>query len=122
VVKLEVIRMAARYGKPIIAGAYTPTEALTAHESGADFVKLFPAEIGGAAYVKALLAPLPMLQIVPTGGITAENAADFLHAGSVALGVGGELVSSEILAKRDWAALRNRAEQFVKAVHKARGK
>jgi 2-dehydro-3-deoxyphosphogluconate aldolase/(4S)-4-hydroxy-2-oxoglutarate aldolase len=122
VAKADVIRLANRYDKPIIAGAFTPTEALAAHESGADFVKIFPAEIGGAAYIKTILAPLPMLKVVPTGGITPQNASDFLRAGSVALGVGTALVSEEILAKRDWVTLRKRAEHFVEAVRKSRGK
>jgi 2-dehydro-3-deoxyphosphogluconate aldolase/(4S)-4-hydroxy-2-oxoglutarate aldolase len=116
VTKPDVIRLANRYGKPIAAGAFTPTEMLTAHESGADFIKLFPAEFAGPSYVKTVLAPLPMLQIVPTGGVTPENAKDFLDAGCVALGAGSTLVSKEILKKRDWATLRSRAEAFVRAV------
>jgi len=118
ITKPDVIRLANRYGKPIAAGAYTPTEMLTAHESGADFIKLFPAEYAGPDYVKTVLAPLPMLQIIPTGGVTPENAKDFLTAGCVALGAGSALVSKEILKKRDWSALRARAEAFVKAARK----
>jgi 2-dehydro-3-deoxyphosphogluconate aldolase/(4S)-4-hydroxy-2-oxoglutarate aldolase len=120
VVKPEVIRLANRYGKPIAAGAFTPTEALTAHEGGADFIKLFPAEFAGAAYIKSILAPLPMLQIIPTGGVTPKTAAEFLDAGCVALGAGSALVSKDILAKRDWAALKSRAEEYVAAVKAAR--
>jgi len=120
VTKPDVIRLANRYGKPIAAGAFTPTEALTAHESGADFIKLFPAEIGGPEYVKTLLAPLPMLQIIPTGGVTAETGPAFLRAGCVALGAGSALVSREILAKRDWKGLKDRADEFVKSVRKVR--
>ncbi len=115
VTKPDVIRLANRYGKPIAAGAFTPTEMLTAHESGADFIKLFPADYAGPAYVKTVLAPLPMLQIIPTGGVTPENAREFLDAGSVALGAGSSLVSKDILKKRDWPALRARAEAFVRA-------
>ena len=89
--------MCNRLGKPIASGAFTPTECLLAHESGADFVKLFPADSGGPAYIKSILAPLPMLQIIPTGGVTPETAAAFLKAGSVALGAGSALVSKEIL-------------------------
>lgn len=118
ITKSDVIRLANRYGKPIAAGAYTPTEMLTAHESGADFIKLFPAEYAGPDYVKTVLAPLPMLQIIPTGGVTPENARDFLAAGCVALGAGSALVSKEILKKRDWTTLRARAEAFVKAAKK----
>lgn len=122
VTKPEVIRIANRYGKPIASGAFTPTEALTAHESGADFVKLFPAEQLGAAYVKNLLAPLPMLQLIPTGGVTPENLGDYLRAGSVAVGVGSTLLSKEALKKADLKAITKRAEEFVAAVRAARGK
>ena len=120
VTKPEVIRICNRYGKPIASGAFTATEALLAHESGADFIKLFPADQVGPAYIKNILAPLPMLQIIPTGGVTAENAGDFLRAGCVALGASSSLVSKEIIASRDWTQLRQRAEAFVRAVSKAR--
>ncbi len=120
VTKPEVIQMCNRYGKPIASGAFTPTECLLAHESGADFVKLFPADLAGPKYIRNLLAPLPMLQIIPTGGVTPETAAGFLDAGCVALGAGSSLVSKEILAQRDWGQLTARAAEFVAAVKKAR--
>lgn len=120
VTKPEVIRICNRYGKPIASGAFTPTECLLAHESGADFVKLFPADLHGPKYVRTLLAPLPMLQIIPTGGVTPGTAAEFLEAGCVALGAGSSLVSKEILAAQDWRRLAGCAEQFVKAVRAAR--
>ena len=120
VTKLEIILAAHRYGRPVVSGAYTPTECLAAHEAGADFVKLFPADALGPAYIKSIRAPLPMLRIIPTGGVTPETAAGFLEAGCVALGAGTSLVSREILEKRDWAALTVRAEKFVSAVREAR--
>ena len=120
VTKLEIIHASHRYGRPVISGAYTPTECFAAHEAGADFVKLFPAEGLGAAYIKSLRAPLPMLRIIPTGGVTPETAFSFIEAGCVALGAGTSLVSKEILEKRDWPALRARAEKFVSAVREAR--
>jgi 2-dehydro-3-deoxyphosphogluconate aldolase/(4S)-4-hydroxy-2-oxoglutarate aldolase len=120
VVRPEVIRMATRYGKPVACGAFTPTECLAAHEAGADFIKLFPAELAGPAGIRSILAPLPMLQIIPTGGVTPETASAFLKAGCVALGVGSSLVSREILENRDWATLRTRAEKFVEAVEAGR--
>ena len=120
VTRPEVIRMSNRYGKPIASGAFTPTECLLAHESGADFVKLFPASHAGPAYIRNLLAPLPMLQIIPTGGVTPATAAAFLQAGSVALGVGTALVSREILAARDWKKLTQRAQELVQVVRAAR--
>jgi 2-dehydro-3-deoxyphosphogluconate aldolase/(4S)-4-hydroxy-2-oxoglutarate aldolase len=120
VTKPEVIAVANQLEKPIASGAFTPTECLLAHESGADFVKLFPADLGGPAYIKTLLAPLPMLRIVPTGGVTPETAAAFLQAGSVALGAGSSLVSKEILQNRDWPTLTKRAKAFIQAVQAAR--
>jgi 2-dehydro-3-deoxyphosphogluconate aldolase/(4S)-4-hydroxy-2-oxoglutarate aldolase len=120
VTKPEVIRMSNRYGKPIASGAFTPTEALLAHESGADFIKIFPADQAGPAYIKNLLAPLPMLQIIPTGGVTPETAADFLRAGCVALGAGSSLVSKEALKNKDWSGITATAQRFVEAVWKAR--
>ncbi len=120
VTKPQVIAAANDLQKPIASGAFTPTECLLAHESGADFVKLFPADVGGPAYIKSILAPLPMLRIVPTGGVTPETAAAFLKAGSTALGAGSSLVSKEILQKRDWAELTKRARDFVQAVRAAK--
>jgi 2-dehydro-3-deoxyphosphogluconate aldolase/(4S)-4-hydroxy-2-oxoglutarate aldolase len=120
VTKPQVIAAANQLEKPIASGAFTPTECLLAHESGADFVKLFPAEVGGPAYIKSILAPLPMLRIVPTGGVTPETADAFLKAGSAALGAGSALVSKEILQKKDWAELAKRARDFVAAVRKVK--
>jgi 2-dehydro-3-deoxyphosphogluconate aldolase/(4S)-4-hydroxy-2-oxoglutarate aldolase len=122
VTKPEVIRLANRYGKPIVNGAYTPTEALAGYESGADFIKIFPADQLGPTYIKNILAPLPMLQIIPTGGVTPETAGDFLRAGSVALGVGSSLVNNETLKTGDMGAITRRAEEFVRAVQAARAK
>ena len=76
-----IVQMAVRYGKPVACGAYTPTEALTAHEAGADFIKLFPADGLGPKYIQNILGPLPMLRIIPTGGVTVETAGDFLKSG-----------------------------------------
>lgn len=116
VTKPEVIVACTYLEKPIASGAFTPTECLLAHESGADFVKLFPAEFHGPAYVRTLLAPLPQLRIVPTGGVTVENVGAFYAAGSVALGVGSALVSKAVLEERDWPELTRRAAAFVEAV------
>src|SRR5947208_17015300 len=101
-------------------GAYTPTEAQTAHEAGADFIKIFPADTLGPGYIKALRAPLPHLRIVPTGGVDVHNVADFLKAGCAALGVGGSLVSSKILQEANWPELTRKAAEFVAAAQRAR--
>ncbi len=118
---VPAIQMARRYGKPIIAGAYTPTEILNAWEQGADFVKVFPASIGGPDYIKALKGPLPQVPLVPTGGVELDNIADFLKAGACALAVGGNLVSKKLLAARDFDGMTKNAEAFAEAVRQARG-
>ena len=114
------IHMARRYGKPIIAGAYTPTEILTAWEEGSDFVKVFPANVGGPEYIKALKGPLPQVPLVPTGGVELDNIGEFLKAGASALGVGGNLVSKKLIAGRDFNGLTENAKRFAEAVRAAR--
>jgi 2-dehydro-3-deoxyphosphogluconate aldolase/(4S)-4-hydroxy-2-oxoglutarate aldolase len=116
----EVIRLCNRYAKPIASGAYTPTECMTAHESGADFVKLFPADQVGPTHIKNILAPMPMLRIIPTGGVTVETAASFIKAGCVALAAGSSLVSKHVLKNADWKKLSETAAAFVSAVCAAR--
>jgi len=118
---LATIQMARRYGKPMIAGAYTPSEILTAWEQGSDLVKVFPASIGGPEYIKALKGPLPQVPLVPTGGVELDNIAAFLKAGASALGVGGNLVSNKLLAARDFKGLTENAKRFADAVREARG-
>lgn len=113
VLKLDVIAACRRYGVPCVAGAYTPTEMQTAWEAGADVVKVFPATSLGPAYLKDVLAPLPHLRLLPTGGITLENAPSFLAAGAVAVGVGGQLVDSTLVRQGNWEALAERARRFV---------
>jgi 2-dehydro-3-deoxyphosphogluconate aldolase/(4S)-4-hydroxy-2-oxoglutarate aldolase len=103
-------------------GAYTPTEALAAHEAGADFIKIFPADKLGPAYIKALRAPLPQLKLVPTGGVDLNTAADFLKAGCAALGVGGSLLTPEILRTENWAELTRLAKEYVAIAERHRGK
>ena len=121
VTRPEVIQMCNRHGIPIASGAYTPTEALAAHEAGADFVKIFPADQLGPLYMKNLLAPLPQLRLMPTGGVSVANIDAYTKAGCVAFGVGSSLVNQEILKTRDWKKLAETAAGFVAAVQKARG-
>jgi 2-dehydro-3-deoxyphosphogluconate aldolase / (4S)-4-hydroxy-2-oxoglutarate aldolase len=120
-VRPDVIQLANRYGIPVFSGAMTPTEALNAHELGSDFIKIFPADHLGPAFIRAVLAPLPMLQLVPTGGVTAENAGDYIKAGAAAVGAGSQLVSSESLENGDWSKITKLAGKYVGAVKKARG-
>jgi 2-dehydro-3-deoxyphosphogluconate aldolase/(4S)-4-hydroxy-2-oxoglutarate aldolase len=110
---LDVVERGAELGVPVLAGALTPTEILAAWRAGAAAVKVFPAaEAGGPAYVKAVRAPLPHIPLVPTGGVGADNAAAYLEAGAVAVGLGGSLVGDGV----DLDALRRRAEDVVRVV------
>ena len=115
-----VIELCHRYGAPVMPGCFTPTEMLTAWEAGAEFVKLFPAEVGGPGLVKAILAPLPQLRIVPVGGVDLHTAADFIRAGAAALGVGSSLVNQQLLDSGDLSELTRRAAAFLAEVQKGR--
>src|SRR3954447_1962595 len=95
VVNVDVIRLCRRYDKAIMPGAFTPTEVLTAWEAGADIVKVFPADVLGPAFFKAVKAPLPQVRMMPTGGVDLTTAATFLKAGACALGIGGQLVEAK---------------------------
>jgi 2-dehydro-3-deoxyphosphogluconate aldolase/(4S)-4-hydroxy-2-oxoglutarate aldolase len=118
--RTELIALAHAADRPIMIGAYTPTEAQLAHEAGADFVKIFPADTLGPGYMKSIRAPLPHLRLVPTGGVDVHNVGDFLKAGCAALGVGSTLVSAKILQAADWPALTRKAAEFVQAARAAR--
>ncbi len=119
--KPAIAQVAHEQNRPVMLGAYTPTEAQLAYEMGADFIKLFPADKLGPSYIKALRAPMPHLRIVPTGGVDLKTAADFLKAGCPALGVGSSLVASDLVSTGNWAGLTSLAAQFVKVVSQARG-
>ncbi len=118
--KLEMVALCKRYSIPVMPGCYSPTEALTAWEAGADMVKLFPASFGGADLVKAILAPLPHLEIVPVGGVNLDTAADFIRKGAAALGVGSNLVNQKLLDAGDLDELTQRAIAFIAEVQKGR--
>jgi len=113
---LDVIRLSRRYGKVVMPGALTPTEVLQAWEAGADVVKIFPSDITGPAYLKALAGPLPQVRLMPTGGVNLDTAAEFLKAGAYALGVGSSLVDGRSLKERDFARIETLAAQYVKLV------
>jgi 2-dehydro-3-deoxyphosphogluconate aldolase/(4S)-4-hydroxy-2-oxoglutarate aldolase len=117
----DVIEIAHRYDKVVVPGAYTPTEILTAWECGADFVKVFPAEFGGPAYLKAVRAPLPQVKLIPVGGVSLETAVAFIRAGAVALGVGSNLVDKKLVAQGTFDRLTQAAQEFSQAVREARG-
>ena len=100
-------------------GAFTPTEIVTASHAGASIVKVFPVRALGPQYIKDVLAPLPSLLLMPTGGVSEENAASYLRAGAVAVGVGGNLVARDAVERRDWRVLTERARSLVGSVREA---
>lgn len=118
---LDTISCCRRYSIPVMPGAMTPTEVVTAWKAGADFVKVFPANaVGGASYIKALKAPLPQIQLVPTGGVSLKTAADYIKAGAAALGVGAGLVDTAALRAGEDKVITARARQFIEIVKSAR--
>ena len=120
---LKTIDMARRYSRPIFPGALTPTEILTAWEAGADAVKVFPCStIGGAKYIKAVKAPFPQIEMIPTGGVNLDTIAEFLEAGSAAVGVGSELVDSQSINAGKFEVVTKRAQQFLEIVKQVRAR
>src|SRR5437660_3934333 len=117
---LDVIRLCQRYNKLVMPGAFTPTEILTAWEAGADIVKVFPADVVGPAFFKALRGPLPQIRLMPTGGVDLSTAAAFLRAGACCLGVGGQLVEPKAIAERNFERIRDLARQYVAIVRETR--
>jgi 2-dehydro-3-deoxyphosphogluconate aldolase/(4S)-4-hydroxy-2-oxoglutarate aldolase len=119
-VNLDVIKMGNRYDKLVMPGAFTPTEILTAWEAGAQVIKVFPADIGGPAYLKTLHGPLPQVRLLPTGGVNLTTIADFLKAGACAVGLGGALVEPKAVQSGDMARIKSLAQQYVAAVKQTR--
>ncbi|HWZ91700.1 MAG TPA: bifunctional 4-hydroxy-2-oxoglutarate aldolase/2-dehydro-3-deoxy-phosphogluconate aldolase [Polyangiaceae bacterium] len=117
----EIVRTAHDAGKPALPGVVTPTEIMAATRAGADILKLFPASaLGGAKYLRALRAPFEYVRFLPTGGVNATTAREFIAAGAVALGVGSELVDAQALARGDSEIITTRARQLVTQVRLAR--
>lgn len=116
----ETIETCHRYGAVVIPGAYTPTEILTAWEWGADLVKVFPATGLGPRYFKDVLAPLPQVRLVPTGGVDLETVGPFIEAGAAAVAVGSNLVDPRVVAAGDLSALTEKARAYRSAVDAAR--
>lgn len=119
-VNLDVIRLCQRYDKLVMPGAFTPTEILSAWEAGADIVKVFPSEITGPAYLKAIHGPLPQVRLMPTGGVNLQTAAEFLNCGACALGIGGSLVEAKAVAGGDLGRIESLARQYVAIVRQVR--
>ena len=116
-----VIAQCNQLGVPVVPGAFTPTEVVAAWELGADLVKVFPVSSVGPRYIRDLRGPLPDIPLVPTGGITSQNVADFIRAGAFATGAGSDLVSKDVVDRRDFAELERRARSFSEGVRRGRG-
>jgi 2-dehydro-3-deoxyphosphogluconate aldolase/(4S)-4-hydroxy-2-oxoglutarate aldolase len=119
---IPTIELCRRLGVAVFPGALTPTEIVTAWKAGADAVKVFPANaLGGATYLKSIKAPLPQIELIPTGGVSLKTVADFIAAGAFALGVGADLVDLAALRRGEANAITEKAKQYVAAVIAARG-
>jgi 2-dehydro-3-deoxyphosphogluconate aldolase/(4S)-4-hydroxy-2-oxoglutarate aldolase len=117
----ETISVCRSEGVAVMPGALTPTEVVQAWSAGADFVKVFPAgAVGGASYLKSLKAPLPQIELIPTGGVSLKTAADFIKAGASALGVGADLVDLKAIREGQANVVTERAREFVRIVQEAR--
>jgi 2-dehydro-3-deoxyphosphogluconate aldolase/(4S)-4-hydroxy-2-oxoglutarate aldolase len=119
-VSLPVIAMCQRYGVTTTIGALTPTEILTAWEAGATYVKVFPASLGGPRYLRDVLAPLPQVKVIPTGGVSLDNVGEFIRAGAVAAALGSNLVDARSVAREEWETITSRARALIDAVTRAR--
>ena len=118
--KKEIIEIAHRNGVPAMPGAFTPTEIQTAYECGADIVKVFPADVVGMAFFKGVLAPMPHLKLMPTGGVSLTNAGDWLKAGACAVGVGTALLDKKAIDSENYKALTDNAMILMESIAKAR--
>jgi 2-dehydro-3-deoxyphosphogluconate aldolase/(4S)-4-hydroxy-2-oxoglutarate aldolase len=119
-VNLDVIALCKRYGKLVMPGAFTPTEIVIAWQAGADIVKVFPADIGGPAYLKALHGPLPQVRLLPTGGVNLETLRDFVKAGACAVGLGSALVEAQAVCEGNMARIRELAGRYVELMRSVR--
>jgi 2-dehydro-3-deoxyphosphogluconate aldolase/(4S)-4-hydroxy-2-oxoglutarate aldolase len=120
VTNIDMIRTVHRYDKAVFPGAFTPTEILNAWENGADIVKVFPATAVGPQFFKDIHGPLPQIRLTPTGGVSLENAGDFIRCGASCLGVGTALLNKKMIAESDWHTLTEHAKKFVAEVQQAR--
>ena len=109
---LDVIRMARRYGKLVMPGCFTPSEALQAWQAGADIIKVFPAELLGPGFFKAMRGPLPQIRLMPTGGVDLKTAHSFLEAGACCLGLGSQLIDPKAVAARQFDTISETARKY----------
>lgn len=122
ILKKEIIETGHQNDLPVFPGAFTPTEIQTAYEWGADIIKVFPADVVGMKYFKSIMAPLPHLKLMPTGGVTISNAGEWLRSGAVAIGIGSALLDKEAIKNEDYSLLRKNAEVLASVIKQARTK
>lgn len=120
VVKPDIVVAAHKHEVPVFMGAFSPTEILTAHECGADMVKLFPAGIHGLLYFRAVQGPLPGIKLIPTGGVTPDNAGEWIHAGAHAVGIGSSLIQPDAVQSGNFSRITDLSKRLVKNVLDAR--
>jgi 2-dehydro-3-deoxyphosphogluconate aldolase / (4S)-4-hydroxy-2-oxoglutarate aldolase len=118
--KREIVETVKKLNIPVMPGAFTPTEIQTAYESGADIVKVFPADVVGMAFFKALKGPMPYLKLMPTGGVTLTNAGEWLKAGACAVGVGTALLDKKSIDENDFKKLTENATILVRSIAEGR--
>ena len=116
----DVVAAVQRQGVAVMPGAFSPTEIIEAHESGADLVKVSPSEVLGPAFIRGVLAPMPFLRLMPTGGVTPANAGEWIRAGALAVGVGSALIDPALVAAGDFDAITERARRLSRSVSEAR--
>lgn len=117
VFKKEIVDMAHKYDVPVMPGCFTPTEIQAAYEYGADIVKVFPADVLGMAFFKAILAPMPHLRLMPTGGVSLTNAGEWLKAGACAVGLGSALLDKEAIKNENYSKLTENARQIMESIN-----
>jgi len=117
-----MVTLCNRYSVTVMAGALTPQEIFNAWEGGSDVVKVFPANIGGPAFIQSVKEPLPQIELLPTKGVTLQNIPDFIKAGAIGVGVGRELIGNDLIKGRDYQQIKDNAERFIKVVQSAKAK
>jgi len=116
ILKKEIIDTSHKYNVPVMPGCFTPTEIQTAFEYGADIVKVFPADVVGMEFFKAILAPMPHLKLMPTGGVSLTNAGEWLKAGACAVGIGSALLDKKAIQESNYSILTENAKQIMKSI------
>jgi len=119
ILKKEIIDTAHKFNVPAMPGCFTPTEIQYAFELGADIIKVFPADVVGMEFFKAILAPMPHLKLMPTGGVTLTNAGKWLNAGACAVGIGSALLDKDAIKSENYSKLTENARLIMKSIHEA---